>query len=181
MNVPQLTPLQRAFMALEETRAKLARLEGAHREPIAIVGIGCRAPGGGDNPEALWRVFSEGIDGIVKVPSDRWDADLFYDSDPEVPGKCVTQFGGFIRQIDRFDAALFGISPREAQHMDPQQRLFLEVAWEALELAGIAPDRLQTTRTGVYLGIVLTTFVRCNSSHQISHTLAPILFPESPI
>jgi acyl transferase domain-containing protein/NADPH:quinone reductase-like Zn-dependent oxidoreductase len=166
MNVPQLTPLQRAFMALEETRAKLARLEGAHREPIAIVGVGCRAPGGGDDPEAVWRVFREGVDGIVKVPSDRWDADAFYDSDPEVPGKCVTQFGGFIRQIDQFDAALFGISPREAQHMDPQQRLFLEVAWEALELAGIAPDRLQTTRTGVYLGICTDDFLQMQLQSQ---------------
>src|SRR5689334_8022792 len=129
MNVSQLTPLQRAFMALEETRAKLARLENAHREPIAVVGIGCRAPGGGDNPEALWRVFRDGVDGIVKVPGERWNADALYDSNPEAPGKCITRSGGFIRDIDRFDASLFGISPREAQQMDPQQRLFLEVAW----------------------------------------------------
>src|SRR5262249_17771552 len=142
MTTKQLTALQRAFLALEETRARLDAIQQREREPIAVIGIGCRAPGDANTPEELWRIFHDGIDAIVRVPSDRWDADAVYDKDPETPGKTITQHAGFVQQIDRFDAGVFGISPREARGMDPQQRLFLEVAWEALERAGIAPDSL---------------------------------------
>ncbi len=159
MAATQLTPLQRAFLALEQTRAKLDSLQRRQREPIAIVGMGCRTPGDGDTPEALWRVFHDGIDAIGPVPPDRWDADAVYSGNLDVPGKTVTRHAGFIRQVDCFDAGLFGISPREAQAIDPQQRLFLEVAWEALENGGIAPDRLRNSRTGVYLGICTNDYV----------------------
>ncbi|WP_437512398.1 SDR family NAD(P)-dependent oxidoreductase [Sorangium sp. So ce1099] len=122
-------------------------------EPIAIVGLGCRFPGGVRSPEDFWRLLREGRDPIGEVPSDRWDIDAFYDPDPDAPGKMTTRYGGFLNGIDRFDAAFFGISAREAKGMDPQQRLLLEVTWEALERAGYAPDSLAGTSTGVYVGI----------------------------
>jgi amino acid adenylation domain-containing protein len=120
-------------------------------EPIAIVGIGCRFPGA-RNPEAFWRLLRDGIDAITEVPSDRWDVNAFYDPDLHAPGKMTTRWGGFLEHIDRFDAAFFGISPREAIEMDPQQRLMLEVAWEALEDAGQPPFDLRGSRTGVFFG-----------------------------
>ena len=95
----QLTPLQRAFLALEETRAKLDSIQRREREPIAVIGIGCRTPGDGDTPEKLWNVFRDGIDAISPVPPDRWDADAVYDSNVETPGKTITRQGGFIRQV----------------------------------------------------------------------------------
>ncbi|MEP1079780.1 thioester reductase domain-containing protein [Leptolyngbya sp. PL-A3] len=121
-------------------------------EPIAIVGIGCRFPGA-KNPEAFWNLLSGGIDAIAEVPDDRWDVDQFYNPEPGKPGKMSTRWGGFLEQVDQFDAAFFGISPREVERMDPQQRLVLEVAWEALENAGIAPDSLSGSQSGVFMGI----------------------------
>lgn len=120
-------------------------------EPIAIVAMACRLPGGLDTPEALWEALACGADLIEELPA-RWrDLDL-YDRDPDAPGKSYSRHGGFIRDIDCFDAAFFGIAPREAEAMDPQQRVILEVAWEALERAGIRPLTLSETRTGIYLG-----------------------------
>ena len=156
---PTLTPLQRAFLALESTRAKLEALERARHEPIAVVGIGCRTPGGGDNPDTLWALLRAARDAVGPVPPDRWDGERTYSPDPDTPGKIVTREGGFLREVDGFDAALFGISPREVQGMDPQQRLVLEVAWEALEHAAIAPDGLQGSRTGVYIGIASNDYL----------------------
>jgi amino acid adenylation domain-containing protein len=111
-------------------------------EPIAVIGLGCRFPGGADNPEAFWRLLRNGVDAIRVVPSDRWDVDAIYDPEPGTPGRMSTRHGGFIDQIDRFDAAFFDISPREATYMDPQQRLLLEVTWEAVDDAGLAAERL---------------------------------------
>jgi len=121
-------------------------------EPIAIIGIGCRFPGA-DGPAAFLRLLSDGADAISEIPSDRWDADTFYDPDPSVPGTAVTRRGGFIRGVDQFDYQFFSISPRESAQMDPQQRLVLEVAWEALEDAGQVPERLAGSHTGVFVGI----------------------------
>jgi acyl transferase domain-containing protein/acyl carrier protein len=147
-----LSPLQRAFLALEQTRARLAVAEGALREPIAIIGLGCRVPGA-ENPANFWELLLEGRDAVGPVPADRWDTEALYDPDPATPGRIATRAGGFLSGIDGFDADFFGIAPREAQGMDPQQRLLLEVGWEALEDAAQAADRLSGSRTGVFVGI----------------------------
>ena len=151
--VGDLSPLRRAFVALEEMQAKLTRVEGARTEPLAVIGIGCRFPAGANDPEAFWRLLRDGVDAISEVPRERWDVDACYDPDPATPGRTATRWGAFIENVDRFDAPFFGISPREAVAMDPQHRLLLEVTWEALESAGQAPDRLSGSRTGVYVGI----------------------------
>ncbi|MCL9683049.1 type I polyketide synthase [Legionella maioricensis] len=122
-------------------------------EPIAIIGMSCRFPGGINTPEQLWSFLQEGKEGIRQVPADRWNAELYYDPVPNTPGKMVTDRGGFIDHIDQFDAALFNISPREAEAMDPQHRLLLELSWEALEHAGIAPSSLNNSDSGVFVGI----------------------------
>jgi acyl transferase domain-containing protein/NADPH:quinone reductase-like Zn-dependent oxidoreductase/acyl carrier protein len=125
----------------------------APSEPIAIVGMGCRIPGGTETPDDLWRLVAEGVDAIREVPHDRWDVDAYYHPEPGTPGKMSTRWAGVVDGIDRFDAGFFGVSPREAASMDPQHRMLLEVTWEALERAGIAPDRLAGSLTGVFVGI----------------------------
>jgi thioester reductase-like protein len=121
-------------------------------ESIAIIGIGCRFPKAKD-PESFWQLLRNGVDAITEVPKDRWDIDAFYDPEPGKPGKMSTRWGGFLDQVDQFDPSFFGISPREVERMDPQQRLVLEVAWEALENAGLAPEKLSGSQTGVFMGI----------------------------
>ncbi|MDY7093375.1 MAG: SDR family NAD(P)-dependent oxidoreductase [Acidobacteriota bacterium] len=121
-------------------------------EPIAVVGVGCRFPGA-DGPEAFWRLLEDGVDAIRPVPAERWDAEALYAPEAATPGKSNTRWGGFLEQVDRFDADFFGISPREAARMDPQQRLLLEVAWSALEHAGVVPGELEGSATGVFVGI----------------------------
>ena len=125
--------------ALTEQFDKASRIAAA--EPVAVVGIGCRFPGGVVGPEAYWTFLANGGDAISEIPPDRWNADEFYDPDPFAPGRMSSKWGGFLPDVAGFDADFFGISPREAEAMDPQQRVMLEVAWEALEHAGIAPDR----------------------------------------
>ncbi|MBN9373331.1 MULTISPECIES: type I polyketide synthase [unclassified Hydrogenophaga] len=143
--------LQERVTALE---ARLAEAGGSGaREPIAIVGIGCRFPGGADTPERFWTLVRDGVDAITEVPPQRWAIDDFYDADPDAPGKMNTRWGGFVGDVDGFDPHFFGVSPREARSMDPQQRLLLEVAWAALEHAGIPADRLEGSRTGVFIGM----------------------------
>jgi acyl transferase domain-containing protein/acyl carrier protein len=126
---------------------------GHRREPIAIIGMGCRLPGGADDPAQFWRLLTDGVDAITEVPEDRWHVRAFYDPDPATPGKTYAARGGFIRGVDEFDASFFGMSPREATRADPQQRLIMEVAYEAIEDAGMAPERLAGTNTGVFIGI----------------------------
>ena len=123
------------------------------REPVAIIGIGCRFPGGADSPDAYWKLLLDGVDAVSEVPADRWDVGGVYHPDRERPGKLYTKSGAFLDQVDQFDADFFGISPREASRMDPQHRLLLEVAWEALEDAGLDPAGLANSRTGVFIGI----------------------------
>jgi phthiocerol/phenolphthiocerol synthesis type-I polyketide synthase B len=144
-----MTDQQRAALSGEFDRA--SRIVAA--EPIAVVGIGCRFPGDVAGPEGYWRLLVDAEDAISEVPADRWDADAFYDPDPLTPGRMTTKWGGFVSDIARFDADFFGITPREAGAMDPQQRMLLEVAWEALEHAGISPDSLSGSRTGVMMGV----------------------------
>ena len=147
-----LSPVKRAFLALENAQQRIAALEGAAREPIAVIGVGCRVPGA-DNPDAFWRMMRDGVDAISAIPPDRFDIDAYFDPDPETPGRIATRFGGFLHDVDQFDCGFFGIAPREAQGVDPQQRLLLEVSWEALEHAGQAPLRLEHSKTGVYFGL----------------------------
>lgn len=145
--------LKRALGAIDQLEQKLAAAERVRTEPIAIVGIGCRMPGGADTPEKFWELLRGGVDAVTEVPPERWDIERYYDPDPDAMGKTYTRWGAFLRDVDRFDPGFFGISPREAVGMDPQQRLLLEVTWEALEHAGIAPSSIAGSRTAVYLGI----------------------------
>ena len=147
-----------ALHKIDELSARLEIAEKADTEPIAVVGIGCRFPGGVNDPDHYWKLLLDGRSGIVPVPAERWDADAFYSADHSVPGTICTREGGFITswKADEFDAEFFGITPREAAAMDPQQRLLLEVAWEALENAGIGPHTIRGTQTSVFIG--LTTY-----------------------
>jgi polyketide synthase 12/epothilone polyketide synthase D len=123
------------------------------RDPIALVGIGCRFPGGANDPASFWRLLVEGVDAVAEVPADRWNKKSFYDPETGKPGKSHACWGGFIEGIDQFDPQFFGISPREAAHMDPQQRLLLETAWEALEDGGQTLERVKGSRAAVFAGI----------------------------
>lgn len=136
-----------------QTHPARAPFGGQLNEPIAIVGMACRYPGA-DSPAALWQLLRGGVDAVSEIPADRWDVDRFYDEDAAAPGKMNTRWGGFLNRIDHFDAHFFKISPREAVHLDPQQRLLMEVTWEALEDAGQVPGKLAGTQTGVFIGIM---------------------------
>ena len=137
----QLSPKARERLMQELIRAGTAVPAEADSaaEPIAVVGVGCRFPGNVTGPESFWQLLTNGGDAITEVPADRWDVDAFYDPDPSAPGRMTTRWGGFIPDAGGFDADFFGIAPREATAMDPQHRILLEVAWEALEHAGIPP------------------------------------------
>lgn len=143
----------------EDRKEKIAYLSEARPpfEPIAIVGMSCRFPKA-KNPESFWQLLRDGVHAITEVPKDRWEIDEFFDTDIEAPAKMVTKWGGFLENLDQFDAEFFGISPKEAKKMDPQQRLVLELSWEALENAGIAPSSVAGKRGGVFLGIAGTDY-----------------------
>ncbi|WP_158750017.1 type I polyketide synthase [Acidobacterium sp. S8] len=150
--IQNLSPKRLALLAVELER-RLAERENAASEPIAVVGMACRTPGGAETPEDFWKILATGQDAIERIPDERWNADAFYDSHLDTPGKAITKYAGFVRNIDQFDPAFFGISPREASGMDPQHRMLLEVAWEALENAGERADLLEESSTGVFIGI----------------------------
>ena len=126
-------------------------------EPIAVVGIGCRYPKAA-TPAELWALMIGGVDAITEVPRDRFDLDALFDAAPATPGKVMSRWGGFVDNIDRFDAGFFGIAPREADRLDPQQRLLLEVAWHALEDAGYVTAAPLAARTGVFVGMWLNEY-----------------------
>ncbi len=148
-----LSPLKRSLRALNDMQSKLDQLERAITEPIAIIGMGCRFPGGANNPEAFWQLLRNGINAVREVPTDRWDIEDYYDSNRDTPGKIYSRYGGFLDQVDQFDPEFFRISPREATNMDPQQRLLLEVSWESLEVAGQNFHQLKGSSTGVFVGL----------------------------
>ncbi len=138
---------------LAERTAKLRAFESRAHEPIAIVGMSCRFPGA-DSPEEFWNLMRDGVDAITEVPAERYSIDAFYDPDPSTPGKIATRYGGFIKDIDLFDARFFGMSAREAIALDPRQRILMEVTWKALEHGGQSPDAMQGSRTGVFVGLL---------------------------
>ncbi|MEH2172822.1 type I polyketide synthase [Nostoc sp.] len=145
--------LKDALLEIREQKAKLNALLSAKTEPIAIIGIGCRFPGGANDPEMFWQLLQQGKDAIAEVPGDRWDINAYYDPDPDAPAKMNTRYGGFVNNPQEFDPHFFGISAREAISLDPQQRLLLEVTWETLEAAAVTPEALGKVLTGVFIGI----------------------------
>ncbi|ACY13745.1 6-deoxyerythronolide-B synthase [Haliangium ochraceum DSM 14365] len=163
------TLLKRALTQIRKLRARVRSLEDAAPspstavEPIAIVGMGCRFPGGAEGPDAFWELLCDRRDAIIEVPANRWDADAFYDPDGTRLGTMVTRWGGFISDIGAFDRRLFGVSRGEAESMDPQQRMLLEVAWHALEDAAIGPHRVRGSNTGVFVGICNVDYLRLMS------------------
>ena len=165
MNAPtpndQKDRLKSAVLALRKMRAKLTALENAQTEPLAVIGMGCRLPGNVNSPEMFWSLLSNGVDATTEIPQERgWNLDHLYTEEPNTPGKMYVRRGGFLRNVDQFDAAFFGIPPREATHLDPQQRLLLEVTWEALEHAGLQPEALRGSRTGVFVGITINDYLQ---------------------
>jgi acyl transferase domain-containing protein/acyl carrier protein/NAD(P)-dependent dehydrogenase (short-subunit alcohol dehydrogenase family) len=158
---PTIEELAAAVAAQPASRSRAAAPRrppaGPGGEPVAIVGMACRFPGAPDL-EGLWRLLLDGVDAVVEVPPERWQAEQVYDADPGVPGRAYSKWGGFIDEVDQFDRGFFRISADEALRMDPQQRLLLEVCWEALEDAGEVPARLRGSRTGVYVGISLSEY-----------------------
>ncbi|MET0404599.1 MAG: type I polyketide synthase, partial [Cystobacter sp.] len=157
MTATKPTPLQQAFHVIRDLESRVFSLTA---EPIAILGMSCRFPGSVANPEDFWRLLSSGQDATSEVSSDRFDVSAFYDPNPQASGKMYTRRAGMLDSIDTFDARFFGISPREAILMDPQQRLMLEVTWEALERSGLAPHRLEKSATGVFVGASQSDYMR---------------------
>ncbi len=151
--------LQRALTVVDTLQRRLEKADSVRREqdkldcPIAVVGMGCRFPGGAHTPELFWKLLTQKKDAIVQTPLFRWDPDVWYDPDPDVPNRINTRNGAFLERVDGFDSQFFGITPQEAERMDPQHRLILEVAWESLENAEIIPKNLSGSSTGVFIGI----------------------------
>ena len=157
---PTIDDLSRHLAGQEEAEAPTRFSPESVHEPIAVIGMSCRFPGA-DDPDAFWQLLQSGVDAVVKVPAERWDLGAFYKAGPEPqPGKMSSQWGGFVDQVDQFDASFFAISPREATRMDPQQRLLLEVTWEALERGGQNPTELAAGATGVFIGISSSDYSR---------------------
>ncbi|WP_376775857.1 SDR family NAD(P)-dependent oxidoreductase [Kutzneria kofuensis] len=166
--------LRASLKETERLKQQNRQLLGSNSEPIALVGMACRFPGGVRSPEDLWELVSGGVDAMSPFPQDRgWDLDTLFDPDPDKPGKSYVREGGFLDDAADFDAGFFGISPREAVAMDPQQRLLLEVSWEALERAGVDPLSLAGSSTGVFVGVITNDYT--SSVPVVSEDVQPFL------
>ncbi|WP_394843017.1 acyltransferase domain-containing protein [Pendulispora brunnea] len=159
---PTIAELSAHLTEPKSTSPKEARYSPSPAEggAVAIIAMACRFPGGADTPQAFWDLLVQGRDAVGPVPADRFDAEGFYDSDPTARGKAITKWGGFLERSDTFDPYLFGISPREAVEMDPQQRMLLELAWDAFEAAGIAKEALRDRAVGVFVGSMWNDYAR---------------------
>ena len=151
-------------LTAQRLRAESGGADLLQSEPIAIIGLGCRFPGGASTPDKFWRLLETGTDAVREIPPERWDIDSYYDPDLSVPAKMSTRWAGLLDQVDEFDAEFFGIAPREAAAMDPQQRLLLEVAWETLNDAGRPPESLSDSSTGIFFAIYNTDYARLQFS-----------------
>ncbi len=160
------TLMQKALKQIQDLKGQLK----TQNEPIAIVGIACRLPGGADTPEKLWQLLRNKHSGITEILSDRWNINTLYHNNPSTPGKMSTRHGGFIGHLQEFDADFFNIAPREAISLDPQQRLLLEITWEALENTGILPEQLIGSQTGVFIGISSNDY----STHLLQRPITDI-------
>ena len=166
------SPVKQALREIRRLRDELAAERARRAEPIAIVGMGVRLPGGVESPDAYWHLLANGIDAVGPVPRDRWSHEAHFDEDADAAGKYYVKRGGFLSAVDGFDPEFFGISPLEAVSMDPQQRLLLETVWEALEHAAIPATALHGTRTGVFLGVGATDYHRMVFSDPAADTYA---------
>ncbi len=146
--------MKEALVELESLQTRFETLRRAHSEPIAVVGLGCRFPGGANSPREFWSLLCDGVDAVDEVRPQRWDLDVFYDPDVDAPGKVYCRNAALVDQslVEGFSPEFFGIAPREARCMDPQQRMLLEVCWEALEDAAVPPDGIRESRTGLFVG-----------------------------
>ncbi|WP_062432672.1 type I polyketide synthase [Herbidospora daliensis] len=171
--------LKRVTVELTQTRRQLAAAEDRAHEPVAIIGMACRFPGGGETVEGYWDMLSQGRNGVTEVPASRWNIDDYYDPDPRTPGAIYTRDGAFLPEITTWDAEFFGLSPREAIRVDPHHRLLLELTWEGLENAGVSPTRVAGSRTAVIVGLMETLqYGRLQLERQGLDALAdPLLAP----
>ena len=145
--------LKNALLKIAQLQTRLKKTEDRQSEPIAIIGAGCRLPGGVHDLDSFWQVLHNGVNTVSEIPAERWKVDAYFDPNPDAVGKMYTRYGSFLNQVDEFDAPFFNIVPREAEDLDPQQRLLLEVSWEALEMSGQGPENVIGSNTGVYIGM----------------------------
>ncbi len=165
-----LSSSKRLLLLVKQLRSKVEEFKKTQKEAIAVVGMGCRFPGGANDPDAFWKILRGGMDAAIEVPPERWNVDYYYHPAPGTFGKMYVRNGNFLHEeIDKFDADFFGIAPKEAVSIDPQQRLLLEVSWEALENAGIAPNKLTGSSNGVFIGINNSDYMQLqmNSSNGL--------------
>ncbi|WP_189525043.1 type I polyketide synthase [Nostoc sp. 'Peltigera membranacea cyanobiont' 232] len=155
-------PVQKLIEEVTQIEVKKASSEKPQQEedPVVIVGMACRFPGGANDLESFWQLLEQGKDAVREIPGDRWDMKAWYHPDPNIPGKIYSPYGAFLEQIDQFDAEFFGIVPREAVAIDPQQRLLLETTWQALESAGQNPQQLRNSQTGVFVGAMTQDYAQ---------------------
>jgi amino acid adenylation domain-containing protein len=180
MSADQTELLKEALLTIRSLRTRLKAAEDAAHEPIAVIGMGCRFPGA-NSPEQFWQLLRNGEDAITSVPANRWDKDALYDPNPDAPGKMYLREGGFLADVEGFDAAFFGISPREALRLDPQQRMMLEVSWESLEDSGIAPDSLAGSSVGVFAGVMNGDYAFRQAHYLTPESIDPYMLAGSDL